>query len=97
MKKYCPFCNHSQICHHNGASELRDGLNIFPTSGMERASRLQDIPNPIDRFPIIDNEEDDDDLSLDHGLEEVDNSPPYSGPGTLCVVSSSVQWICEIP
>ena len=45
-----------------------------------------------DEFPIIDNE-DDDDLSLD-GLEEVDNPPPYY-TGTLCVVSSSVLWICE--
>jgi hypothetical protein len=48
-----------------------------------------------DEFPIIDDNEDDDDLSLD-GLEEVDNPPPYY-TGTLCVVSSSVQWICEIP
>ena len=50
-----------------------------------------------DEFPIIDNEDndDDDDLSLD-GLEEVDNPPPYY-TGTLCVVSCSLLWICEIP
>ena len=49
-----------------------------------------------DEFPIIDNEEDDD-LSLD-GLEENDdNSPPPYYTGTLCVVSSRVQWIFGIP
>ena len=47
-----------------------------------------------DGFPIIDNE-DDDDLSLD-GLEEIDDNPPHY-TGTLCVVSSTVQWIFEKP
>jgi hypothetical protein len=48
-----------------------------------------------DGFPIIDNE-DDDDPSLD-GLEEDDDiqvSPPYTG--TLCIVSSRMQWMCKI-
>ena len=44
---------------------------------------------------FINDESEDDDLSLD-GLEENDANPPppyYTGP--LCVVSSSLQWIFE--
>ena len=50
-----------------------------------------------DEVPITDNEDDDDDdLSLD-GLEENDDNPPPYYNGTLCVVSSRVQWISIIP
>jgi len=50
-----------------------------------------------DAFPVgEDNDDDDDDLSLD-GLEENDDNPPLYTGIVLCVVSSSMQWMLEIP